>query len=128
MISYPVILFIQVAIVLLFTVCFGETLKKFSWKFFVCLLVLTKIPDIISTVVAPNFAVEGNPLVCWMQAITNFPEIVVLLIHGVIIVSFCLFVIRLMWNESRFGKVAAKAFALSFSIGSIFVVISNFGI
>lgn len=134
MISYYLAMGITIAIVVIFKFCFKKTFKKLSWKFLVWFLILSKIPDIISTVLTfekfkyDSSVYEANIVVHWMQANTNLSPMAILLIHSAIVISFFLFLFRISWNSSKFSRATVKIFLLIFSVGSIVAALSNFGI
>jgi len=134
LIGYYLVTGIAIAIVVIFRFCLKKTFKKLSWKFLAWFLVLSKIPDIISTIITlEKFKHDGsvyevNIAIRLMQAHIDFPLIVILLIHSIVIVSFFLFIFRIAWNSSKFSRAVVKILLLFFSIGSIIATLSNLGL
>ncbi len=106
-------------------------LRKISWKFLVYFLILSRIPDIISTVLCLqkagyDYSAEASDIPCRMFLYINLPDVIVLYIHGILFVSFILLLSRSFWHRSEFSKFCIRLVILSVSIAGILISISNF--
>ena len=129
--AYISTILISFGIAVLFSY-FRKTFEKISWKSLVILLVLSRIPDVIGTILClkgfdQDYSVEENIVTRWMLANFNLSDTATLIIQNVIIILLiCLFFKLLAWDypvKPKLVKTLVRILLLTFTLeGIIFSV------
>jgi len=106
-------------------------LKKVSWKFLISFLIFSRIPDIISTSlglhqVNHDYTAERCTASYYMLVQINLPDIIVLTLHSILLISIILVIYKLIWKKSEFSKFIIRLIIFSIAIAGFLVSLSNF--
>lgn len=110
---------------------FRRAFEKISWKFLIPFFVLFRLTDNLTTFLVlekfnHNYCVETNRIVRWMLFNINLPDIMVLFLHEIIVMSLVFLIGWFVYRKWKSGKVVIKMMVFGFTIGSFLVSISNF--
>lgn len=105
--------------------------KKVSWKFLMFFLAISRIPDIISTTIGlqrvdHDYTTEKSAASYYMLVQFNLPDIIVLIIHSILLISIMLLMCKLFWKKSDFSKFIIRLIVFSIAIASFLISCSNF--
>ncbi|MCH7758770.1 hypothetical protein IID20_00200 [Patescibacteria group bacterium] len=108
---------------------FKEKLKKISFKLLLLIFSLSRLIDDFSTFLClEKYGLENeiNFIIKWMIINIDLPNMLVLLIHDVVSVSFLFLLFKLFWLKSRFYQFGLRSIILVLTIAGFVASIFNF--
>ena len=108
---------------------FKEKLKKISFKLLILIFSLSRLTDDFSTFLClKKYGLENeiNLIIKWMIINIDLPNMLVLLIHDIITVSFLFLLFKLFWFKSRFYQFSVRIIILVLTIAGFVASIFNF--
>ena len=108
---------------------FKEKLKKISFKLLILIFSLSRLTDNFSTFLClKKYGLENeiNLIIKWMIINIDLPNMLVLLIHDIITVSFLFLLFKLFWFKSRFYQFSVRIIILVLTIAGFVASIFNF--
>lgn len=108
---------------------FKKKLEEASFKPLILVFSLSRLTDDFSTFLClKKYGLENeiNLIIKWMIINIDLPNMLVLLIHDIITVSFLFLLFKLFWLKSRFYQFGVRIIILVLTIAGFVASIFNF--